>query len=54
MLEGATEGQDPRIGLDLWMTSEQRVGVTRERLREVIEGQGRGKVSRTPTTTVGQ
>jgi uncharacterized protein (TIGR02680 family) len=43
-LEGATEGQDPRIGQDVWMTNEQRVVLTRERLREVIEGQGRGKV----------
>jgi uncharacterized protein (TIGR02680 family) len=44
LLEGATEGQDPRIGQDLWMTSDQRVVLTRERLREVVEGQGRGKV----------
>jgi len=44
LLEGASEGQDPRIGQDIWMTNEQRVVLTRERLREVIEGQGRGKV----------
>ncbi len=44
LLEGATEGQDPRIGQDIWMTNEQRVVLTRERLREVIEGEGRGKV----------
>ena len=44
LLEGATEGQDPRIGQDIWLTSEQRVVLTRERLREAVEGQGRGKV----------
>jgi uncharacterized protein (TIGR02680 family) len=44
LLEGAQEGQDPRIGQDLWMTSDQAVVLTRERLREVVEGQGRGKV----------
>ena len=44
LLEGAHQEQDPRIGQDLWMTSDQGVVLTRERLREVVEGQGRGKV----------
>jgi uncharacterized protein (TIGR02680 family) len=43
LLEGTGEGQDPRIGEDIWLTSD-RVVLTRERLREVVEGQGRGKV----------
>ncbi len=30
----------PRIGRDLWLTNDQRVVLTRERLREAIEGRG--------------
>ena len=30
----------PRIGRDLWLTSDQRVVLTRERLREAISGRG--------------
>lgn len=44
LLEGSAEKKDPRIGEDLWLTSEQRVVLTRERLREAVEGQGRGKI----------
>lgn len=44
ILEGADPGQDPRIGQDLWLTNDQRVVLTRERLRELVEGQGRGRV----------
>jgi uncharacterized protein (TIGR02680 family) len=31
----------PRINRDLWLTSEQRVVLTKERLREALEGRGR-------------
>lgn len=44
ILEGAATGQDPRIGQDLWLTNDQRVVLTRERLREQVEGRGRGRV----------
>ena len=44
LLAGAHQEPDPRIGQDVWMTSDQGVVLTRERLREVVEGQGRGKV----------
>ena len=30
----------PRIGRDLWLTNDQRVVLTRERLREALEGRG--------------
>ena len=44
LLEGASDGGDPRIGQDLWLTNDQKVVLTRERLREAVEGQGRGQV----------
>ena len=44
ILEGAAAGEDPRIGQDIWLTSEQRVVLTRERLRDAVEAQGRGKI----------
>jgi uncharacterized protein (TIGR02680 family) len=48
LLEGGTEGDKagggPRIGQDLWLTNEQKVVLTRERLRDAVEGQGRGQV----------
>ena len=44
ILEGAAAGEDPRIGQDIWLTSEQRVVLTRERLRDTVEAQGRGKI----------
>ncbi|MDO8776779.1 MAG: TIGR02680 family protein [Burkholderiaceae bacterium] len=44
IVEGGMAGEDPRIGQDLWLTSEQRIVLTRDRLRDAIEGQGRGKV----------
>ena len=40
LLEGTAQGGGPRIGQDLWLTSEQRVVLTRERLREAVEGRG--------------
>lgn len=43
-LEAGANGSDPRIGQDLWLTSEQGVVLTRERLRDAVEGQGRGRV----------
>ena len=30
----------PRINQDLWLTSEQRVVLTKERLRELLQGRG--------------
>lgn len=30
----------PRINADLWLTSEQRVVLTKERLREALQGRG--------------
>ena len=39
MLEPAGDG-GPRIGRDLWLTNDQRVVLTRERLRDTIEGRG--------------
>ncbi|MBK7004844.1 MAG: TIGR02680 family protein [Burkholderiales bacterium] len=44
LLEGNGTGADPRIGQDLWLTNDQKVVLTRERLREAVEGQGRGQV----------
>jgi uncharacterized protein (TIGR02680 family) len=44
VLEGDGEGQDPRIGQDLWLTSNQRVVLTQKQLRELVEGQGFGTV----------
>ncbi|MBL8355350.1 MAG: TIGR02680 family protein [Delftia acidovorans] len=44
ILEGAAAGEDPRIGQDIWLTSDQRVALTRERLRDAVEAQGRGKI----------
>lgn len=40
LLEGSSASPAPRIGQDLWLTSEQRVVLTRERLREAIAGHG--------------
>lgn len=39
VLEDA-DGAGPRLGRDLWLTNPQRVVLTRERLRETIEGRG--------------
>ncbi|AOJ09677.1 TIGR02680 family protein [Burkholderia mayonis] len=44
LIEGTSGEQDPRIGQDLWLTSEQRVALTRERLRERLEERGQGTV----------
>lgn len=44
LLEGEPNDSGPRIGQDIWLTNEQRMVLTRERLREALEGQGRGKV----------
>jgi uncharacterized protein (TIGR02680 family) len=38
VLEGPADG--PRLGQDLWLTSPQRVVLTKERLREALEGRG--------------
>ena len=38
VLEG--DGDGPRVGQDLWLTSPQRVVLTKERLREALEGRG--------------
>lgn len=38
ILEGEQGG--PRIGRDVWLTNTQRVVLTRERLRDAIEGRG--------------
>jgi len=40
LLEGDAATPAPRLGLDLWLTNEQRVVLTRERLREAIAGRG--------------
>jgi uncharacterized protein (TIGR02680 family) len=39
MLE-TPDGSGPRIGRDLWLTNDQRLVLTRERLRDAIEGRG--------------
>lgn len=39
-LEGVSGHSGPRIGRDLWLTSDQQVVLTRERLRDAIEGRG--------------
>lgn len=44
ILEGGANGADPRIGQDIWLTNEQKMVLTRERLRDAVEGQGRGKI----------
>lgn len=44
ILDGGPNGADPRIGQDIWLTNEQKMVLTRERLREAVEGQGRGKI----------
>lgn len=44
LLEGGVSGGAARIGQDLWLTSEHKVVLTREKLREAVEGQGRGQV----------
>lgn len=44
VVEGDSGGGDPRIGQDLWLTNDQRVVLTRDRLRETLEGKGLGKV----------
>ncbi|MBV9114551.1 MAG: TIGR02680 family protein [Hyphomicrobiales bacterium] len=38
VLEG--RGAGPRIGQDLWLTNAQRIVLTKERLREAVEGHG--------------
>lgn len=43
MLEGG-DGEDPRIGQDIWLTNDQKMVLTRERLREAIEGRGRSRI----------
>jgi uncharacterized protein (TIGR02680 family) len=44
VVEGDSSRGDPRIGQDLWLTNDQRVVLTRDRLRETLEGKGLGKV----------
>lgn len=44
LMEGGADGRSARIGQDLWLTSEHKVVLTREKLREAVEGQGRGQV----------
>ncbi len=44
VLESANGEPDPRIGQDVWLTSEQRLVLTKERLREAIEPLGKGQV----------
>ncbi|TAM05171.1 MAG: TIGR02680 family protein [Paraburkholderia sp.] len=44
LIESSSGEQDPRIGQDLWLTNEQRIVLTRERLRELLEERGRGTV----------
>lgn len=44
LVEGASGKQDARIGQDLWLTNEQRVALTRERLRERLDERGQGTV----------
>lgn len=39
MLEQA-DGGGPRIGRDIWLTNDQRVVLTRERLRDALDGRG--------------
>jgi uncharacterized protein (TIGR02680 family) len=38
--EGASGKTGPRIGRDLWLTNDQRVVLTRDRLRDALEGRG--------------
>ena len=38
--DGVSGKSGPRIGRDLWLTSDQRVVLTRERLRDAISGRG--------------
>jgi uncharacterized protein (TIGR02680 family) len=40
VLEGGADEAGPRIGEDLWLTNSQRTVLTRERLRDAIEGRG--------------
>jgi uncharacterized protein (TIGR02680 family) len=40
LLEGDSPGTDPRIGENFWLTSEQRVVFTRDRLSAALEGRG--------------
>jgi uncharacterized protein (TIGR02680 family) len=44
VVEGDAAGGDARIGHDLWLTNDQRVVLTRDRLRETLEAKGSGKV----------
>ncbi|KVT58257.1 TIGR02680 family protein [Burkholderia ubonensis] len=44
VIEGKSGEQDPRIGQDLWLTNEQRIVLTRERLRDLLEERGQGTV----------
>lgn len=37
---GQADGGGPRIGRDLWLTNDQRVVLTRERLRDALNGRG--------------
>jgi uncharacterized protein (TIGR02680 family) len=38
--DGASGKSSPRIGRDLWLTNDQRVVLTRERLRDALDGRG--------------
>lgn len=40
LLEGEATTPAPRLGQDLWLTNDQRVVLTRERLRDAIGGRG--------------
>ncbi|WP_322052097.1 TIGR02680 family protein [Paraburkholderia bannensis] len=44
IIEGQQAGQDARIGDDFWLVNEHKVALTRERLREALEENGRGVV----------
>ncbi|MCY1328861.1 hypothetical protein D9M69_144350 [compost metagenome] len=44
MIDGTSVTTAPRIGQDVWLTSEQRVVLTRERLREALEPHSCAKV----------
>lgn len=40
IIEGASPEQDIRIGQDIWLMNDQRVVLTKERLREQLQGRG--------------
>lgn len=44
MIDGTSVTSAPRIGQDVWLTSEQRIVLTRERLREVLAPHSCAKV----------